>query len=45
MKKYFFGDFFHTNIWQKTPRVNKNAKKSFSRNLSFGVDFGRNIHV
>ena len=38
-EKYFFGDFLSADFLAKTLRVNKIAMKSFSKNLSFGVDF------
>ena len=38
-EKYFFGDFFSADIWQKLWECNKIAMKSFSKSLSFGVDF------
>ena len=38
-EKDSFGDFLSADFWQKTLRVNKIAMKSFSKYLSFGVDF------
>ena len=38
-KKYFFRDFLSADFWTETLKVNNIAMKSFSKNLSFGVDF------
>ena len=38
-EKYFFGDFLSADFWQKLLRVNKIAMKSFSKNLTLGVNF------
>ena len=38
-EKNFFGDFLSANFWQKLWESIKIAMKSFSKNLSFGVDF------
>ena len=42
--KYFFGDSFSADFWQKTLRVNKFVMKSISKNLSFGIDFKYRFH-